>query len=86
MCPEVKLPVLSVSNSDLTLIPLASNVSVPQIRVSKPLHLHTRPDSFTHIACNYMYGRTFSWMAVNMMLMAPCYLSRHLSAARESSQ
>ena len=23
-----------------------------------------------------MYGRTFTWMAVKMMLMAACYLSR----------
>ena len=78
--------VLTLSNSDLTLIPLASNVSGPQIRVSKPPCLHTQPDSGTHISCNYMYGRTFSWMTVKMMLMAACYLSRHLSAPRESSK
>ena len=75
MEPGVNPSVLPLSNSDLTLIPLASNVSGPQIRVSEPLLLHTQPDSLTHISCNYMYGRTFTWMAVNMMLMAPCYLS-----------
>ena len=86
MEPGAKLPALPVSNSDLTLIPLASNVSGSRIRVSELLLLHTQPDSLTHVSCNYMYGRIFNCMVVNMMLMESCYLSGYLSAPVETSQ